>query len=264
MSTVVAGVSPLRPRPELVTWAAAEAWQRRAILELVTVGAAPPSSAASWATDHQLGLTVITKTVTGPVEQALSTAAIGADVLVIGASSQSPFTEAITGSIPGALLTTAPSPVVVVPGNAQPGDETAPIVVGVDAAETSRLALEYGFATAVRSGRSLVALHCWAAPRDRSERVAERTEHLRALTIALGGFAERYPDVPVTELLVDGDPIQELARRSHQAALLVLGSRGRGRLTSLAFGSVSRTLIRSSSCPVAVLGPGLAVTGLAS
>ena len=264
MSTVVACVSPARPRSELVAWAAAEAWQRGATLELVTAGTAAPTSAARLASEHRPGLAVATTIVDGPAAPALSTAATSADLLVIGASSQSAFAEAITGSIPGALLTTAPCPVVVVPKNSRPAVPTAPVVVGVDAAPHSQLALEYGFATAARSGRPLAALYCWTAPRDRSERVAERTEHLRALTIALAGFAERYPDVPVTELLVDGDPIQELTRRSEQAALLVLGSRGHGPLTSLAFGSVSRTLIRSSHCPVAVLGPGLAITDLAS
>jgi nucleotide-binding universal stress UspA family protein len=259
MSTVVAGVSPVRPRPELVAWAAAEAWQRGATLELVTVGDTVPDVVV----EDRPELAVVAKVVGGRAEQALSDAALGADLLVIGASSQSPFTEAITGSVPGALLTAAPCPVVVVPKDLQPVPDTAPIVVGVDAAETSRLALEYGFATAARAGRPLVALYCWAAPRARTERVAERAEHVRALTIALGGFAERYPDVPVTELLIDNDPVEELARRSYQAALLVLGSRGRGPLTSLAFGSVSRILIRSSHSPVAVLGPGLRATHIA-
>ena len=42
----------------------------------------------------------------------------------------------------------------------------------------------------------------------------------------------------MTKRLLDGDPIEELGRRSRRAALLVLGSRGRGRLASMAFGSV--------------------------
>lgn len=246
MTTVVAGVSPLRPRLEVVAWAAAEAWQRSATLELVTVGTTQPAGLAQQAVEHRPGLPVLTKNVAGSVEQALSEAAISADLLVIGASSQSPFAEAITGSIPGALLTVAPCPVVVVPRNAESAD-TAPIVVGVDAANTSPLVLEYAFAAAARTGHPLVALYCGTTPGNRTASVAER-----------------YPDVPVTELVVDNDPIPELTRRSERAALLVLGSRGRGPLTSVAFASVSRTLIRASHCPVAVLGPGLVVTDLAS
>ncbi len=247
MTTVVAGVSPLRTRPEVVAWAATEAWQRSATLELVTVGTTQPAGLAQQAIEHGPGLAVVTKIVAGPVEQALSDAAIGADLLVIGASSQSPFAEAITGSVPGALLTVAPCPVVVVPRNAEPAAGTAPIIVSVDSANTSLLVLEYAFAAAARSDHPLVALFCGSALGNR-----------------IDGVAERYPGVPVTELRVDNDPIPELTRRSERAALLVLGSRGRGSLTSLAFGSVSRTLIRSSHCPVAVLGPGLVVTDLAS
>lgn len=266
---IVAGVSPAQPRDEVVAWAAREASARRAVLELVTAyrdraGGEPPPTpdglrwAAAVAAEGRPGLVVTNRAVSGGPEQVLCAAATGAELLVVGADAQSPFREAIVGSVPGALLTTATCPMVVVPHGADfhPGAD-APVLVGVDTAESSREALDHGFATASRDGRDMHVVLCWTTPRDHAERCAERTEQQRALAVALAGFAEQYPDVAVTQLLVDNDPIEELTRRSRRAALLVLGSRGRARLASMAFGSVSRTLIRHRRCPVAVVRPDL-------
>jgi nucleotide-binding universal stress UspA family protein len=263
---VVVGIGPSRPRPELVLWAAMEAQARHARLELVTASPAGSSVAdatlrwaATAATEHRPDLTVVTRSIAGRPEQVLATEARGAELLVIGAGEQSPFAEAITGSVPAALLTTSPCPIVVVPKEATPAEATTPVLVGVDTTETSRAALDYAFGAASLRGTGLAVVLCWAPPRDRAERNAERLDQHRGLAESLAGFAAEYPEVPVTEYLVDGDPIEELARRSRHASLLVLGSRGRGRLASMAFGSVSRTLIRRSHCPVAVLRPDLPI-----
>lgn len=72
---------------------------------------------------------------------------------------------------------------------------------------------------------------------------------------ALLGFRELYPDVVVTDEIVRGDPRYVLTEISRSAALLVLGTRGRGRLASGLFGSVSRHLIRHGGCPVVVARP---------
>jgi nucleotide-binding universal stress UspA family protein len=89
-------------------------------------------------------------------------------------------------------------------------------------------------------------LHCLPpGPRDTSGGVAR----------ALIGFRELYPDVVVTDEILRGDPRYVLTNISRGAALLVLGTRGRGRLASSLFGSVSRHLIRHSGCPVVVARP---------
>src|SRR5204863_943155 len=108
--------------------------------------------AATVAAEHQPGLAIVTHVVAGRPEQVLSTEARGADLLVIGAGEQNSFAEAIAGSVPAALLTTAPCPIVVVPGDAKPAGDTARVLVGVDTAETSRAALDYGFNAASRQG----------------------------------------------------------------------------------------------------------------
>ncbi len=82
------------------------------------------------------GLQVTPELAEGPVAAALRAAADGADLLVVGADDASLFVEALTGSVPGDLLTTAPCPLAVVPRRewteltALPA--SAPVVVALD------------------------------------------------------------------------------------------------------------------------------------
>jgi nucleotide-binding universal stress UspA family protein len=194
-------------------------------------------------------LVVSTELALGPPAATLRAAGEEADLLVVGADDASPFVEAISGSVPGDLLTTAPCPLVVVPGRertekAVPPD--APVVVALDGHGAAQAAVAYGFATAARSGRPLTVIHCLPpSPHEISESVAQ----------ALIGFGGLYPDVVVTDEIVRGDPRYVLTDTSRSATLLVLGSRGRGRLASGLFGSVGRHLIRRARCPVVVARP---------
>jgi hypothetical protein len=109
-------------------------------------------------------------------------------------------------------------------------------VVAVDDADSAHVPLAYAHLAASRAGRPLTVLRCLAPGH------TTRTAPLPTLTGAGGSTIE----------VVEGDPMLVLAEVSRTAALLVLGSRGRGRLTSGLFGSVSRTLIRRSHCPVVI------------
>lgn len=269
---VVAGVSTFDSHKWVVAWAAAEAAARDAELRLLTArpGPAAPdrylpsdpapayragaeqelTEAAAYIKTNWPGLVVSTELATGPPAAVLRAAAEDADLLVVGADDASPFIEAISGSVPGDLLTTAPCPLAVVPRReltetkALPA--SAPVVVALDEHGTAQAAVAYAFAAAAASGRPLTVLHCLPpGPRDTSSSVAR----------ALIGFRELYPDVVVTDEIEHGDPRYVLTDLSRSAALLVLGSRGRGRLASGLFGSVSRHLIRHSGCPVVVARP---------
>jgi nucleotide-binding universal stress UspA family protein len=271
---VVVGVSSFYARLAMVRWAADEAAARRAELRLVTVCATPAlpdqylpadSLDARRAAAERLladlvrfvatswpGLRVTTELAEGPVAAALRVAAEGADLLVVGADDASMFVEALAGSVPGDLLTTAPCPLAVVPRRewteltALPA--SAPVVVALDEQGTAQSALAFGFAAASRSGRPLSVLQC--VPADSADG-ANRSDQRRTVT----GFDELYPDVAVTTEITAGDPTDALVAASRTAALLVLGSRGRGRLASTLFGSVGRALIRRSGCPVVVARP---------
>jgi nucleotide-binding universal stress UspA family protein len=261
---VVAGVSTT-DAGAVVRWAAEEAASRHTGLRLLTALPAPaapdrylPNDVAearrtAAATLHAelvddlaVGwpdLPVATDLVSGSPAAVLRNAGEEADLLVVGADDASPFTEAIRGSVPGDLLSTAPCPLAVVPRKGWATPAFAPVVVALDASTSSHTALAYGYAEAERTSRRLKILRCVT---DAEQSLGE--DDLRLLMT----FEELYPDVALATELVRGDPRQELVIASESAAQLVLGSRRRGRLASSLFGSVSRHLIRNGGCPVVV------------
>lgn len=258
---VVAGVSPGERREPMVRWAATEAVSRGARLRLVA--AVPPHTVPDTyvrsgvadlpATAHRVldrarryavsacpGVTVSTEVLDGPPADVLRETAAGADLLVVGADDQGALAEAVSGSVPGDLVATAPCPLAVVPATGPTIDVAAPITLALDPGGSSQAALAYAFSAARRSGRRLDVVRCAAGGTPAEE------------PAALDGFRRLYPDVEVTCRVETGDPGETLARLSYESALLVLGSRGRRRLAATLFGSVGRTLIHHSACPVVV------------
>ncbi|MFF2960669.1 universal stress protein [Streptomyces sp. NPDC057963] len=135
-----------------------------------------------------------------------------------------------------------------------------PVVVGVDGSEGSLRALDWAAAEAARSGHPLRVVHAslWEhyegmRPASDTERPSEQVlaEHLVA------GARERAlrlgPEVAVAASVEPEDPVAALVRESHEAALVVLGSRGRGRIAGMLLGSVSLALAGRSHCPVVVI-----------
>jgi nucleotide-binding universal stress UspA family protein len=68
-----------------------------------------------------------------------------------------------------------------------------------------------------------------------------------------------FPDVPVRAVLRYSDPETALTAESVGAALVVVGSRGRGVLRGRLFGSVSRAVVQRAHSAVAVVRPDGAV-----
>jgi nucleotide-binding universal stress UspA family protein len=66
-------------------------------------------------------------------------------------------------------------------------------------------------------------------------------------------ITRRYPDVDVTATVVAGNPAGVLTEQSHAAALVVVGSRGRGRFAELLAGSVSTQVATYARSPVIVV-----------
>ena len=60
----------------------------------------------------------------------------------------------------------------------------------------------------------------------------------------------------VEQNVVFAGTVDALLDAADGAALLVVGTRGRGSLTSAALGSVSHEVARRASCPVVVVPPG--------
>ncbi|MFF2009569.1 universal stress protein [Streptomyces sp. NPDC058195] len=135
-----------------------------------------------------------------------------------------------------------------------------PVVVAVDGSEGSLRALDWAAAEAARSRLPLRVVHAslWeryeaVRPAFDTGRPAEQVlaEHLVAS--ARERVERLHAEVKVTADVRPEEPVHALVRESHEAALLVLGSRGRGRIAGMLLGSVSLAVAGRSHCPVVVV-----------
>jgi nucleotide-binding universal stress UspA family protein len=70
---------------------------------------------------------------------------------------------------------------------------------------------------------------------------------------ALRRATQLGPCVSCDAKILEGQPADVLLKQSHNATLVVVGSRGRGEFASLLFGSVSQEVTRHAKCPVVVV-----------
>lgn len=153
--------------------------------------------------------------------------------------------------------------------------ERGSVVVGIDGSSHSELALAWAVHQAETERRPLAIVHAAGAVPITSvgSPVAESRRQLRIVgrritDHALGYVVKRSPDLRVNVVMKLGDPQSLLLEASESASVVVLGSRGRGALTSLLLGSVSVAVSASARCPVVVVrqsadqGPGRIVVGI--
>jgi nucleotide-binding universal stress UspA family protein len=115
-------------------------------------------------------------------------------------------------------------------------------VVAVDGSVYAERALRWAAEQAQLERRPLLA----AAVGDEAESAAREA-------VALA--KQLYPTLSVAGLSKSGDPRHVLIEMSREAHLLVLGSHGRGPLTTLLLGSVSAAVSAHAACPVVVCRP---------
>lgn len=171
------------------------------------------------------------------------------------------FPGALLGSVALAVASTGPAPVAVV----HLGDQertSGPVVVGIDGTATSEDAVGFAFHAASLRRAELLAVHIWndvvvpgshrlQNPLVDPGRIRQQEQEVLAERIA--GRAEKYPDVPVRQILVEGRAVPSLLEYAAQAQLLVVGSHGRGGFAGMLLGSTSHALIIHSAAPVVVV-----------
>ncbi|GAY07660.1 universal stress protein [Pseudonocardia sp. N23] len=156
----------------------------------------------------------------------------------------------------------AACPVVVVRGAVEPARSDAPVVVGIDESPSSNAALAFAFDEAHLRRSPLVAVHAWIDQGiDRSssafvDRSAAKEDQCPHLADRIRPWSEKYPDVAVTRVVARDGPAEVLVAQSRGAALVVVGSRGRGGVVGLLLGSVGQPMIHHADCTVAVVRTG--------
>lgn len=142
------------------------------------------------------------------------------------------------------------------------------IVVGVDGSETSDRAVDWAAEQARVEGRALTLVHAtgavgpaallWLDQAGVDSQVAMdgvRREAEQLLDALADRVAAAAPDVEVRGVVADLDARDVLLELARDAAMVVVGSRGRGPVKSLLLGSVAHALSRDPVCPVVVLRP---------
>jgi nucleotide-binding universal stress UspA family protein len=133
------------------------------------------------------------------------------------------------------------------------------IVVGIDGSQYSDRALAWAITEAHRSGRQVLLVHAWTwrddvvapdvAPGGGSN--AQKTGHALLSRAAVQAGEQ---GVAATTRLLEGSPAAGLVVGvARGAAMLVVGSHGRGRIGRALLGSVSRGCVEHATCPVVVV-----------
>jgi nucleotide-binding universal stress UspA family protein len=142
------------------------------------------------------------------------------------------------------------------------------VVVGIDAARSSGCALDWAADRAALDHRDLVLVHGTGHPTvdagpsagfarpDPFELYDDLASAGRAiLHCATTRAVLRQPALNVHQAVLRTDPGEALIELSERAAMIVVGSRGRGHLLSLVLGSVSEDVAGQAACPVVVVRP---------
>jgi nucleotide-binding universal stress UspA family protein len=181
-----------------------------------------------------------------------------ASLIVLGDRGLGGFTGLLIGSVAVQVSAHATRPVLICRGRPDPA---GPVVVGVDVTDPSSAAIDLAFDEASLRHAPLTAIAAVThapvtAPGgmplvgyDDDELTGEARLRLRSI---LARARDAHPDVPVVAEVVHGRPRRVLANATATAALIVVGSHGRGAAEGLILGSVSQAVMRRAACPVAV------------
>ncbi|MET9393048.1 universal stress protein [Streptomyces sp. NPDC006624] len=148
---------------------------------------------------------------------------------------------------------------------------TGPITAGVDGSQESLAALGWAAREAVRRGVALKVVHAWRSqPQEVLEAGIEGDADSQAewvhsaVTEAVATVTARHPGLEVTTDVVEGEAVGALLAAASAADLLVLGSRGHGRIVGFLLGSVGQQVIAEATRPVVLVRAGDEASGEAA
>ena len=199
-------------------------------------------------------------TLIGDPAPRLLSAAAGAELLVVGNRGRGGFASLLLGSVSQRVATHAPCPVAVVRGRGDAAE--GPVAVGVDGSPAADHVLATAFEAAAGRDARLHVIRTYLPPSvvwagavpavdlDTPQEDAAERERLRDL---LDPWRHKYPQVTVEVLVSHDSPAAVLTHLSHNAQLVVVGSRGHGTVAGVLLGSVAQDVIAHSKVPVVLV-----------
>lgn len=192
-----------------------------------------------------------------PISTFLGTLSHTADLIVLGGHRSGALRDVLFGHKATRIVTESACPVLVWRERPADVDPLSHVVVGVDQSDSSTPAIEAAFWFADMMRVPLTAMHVRSAhshltPRSEPSRVP-RQSCLDWLTARVDGPAAGHRDVTVHLHCLQADAEHVLRRASSTAPLVVVGSRGLGRMTGPILGSIGQSLVHASHGPVLVV-----------
>lgn len=196
----------------------------------------------------------------GALVPTLVNTSIGSAMLVLGSQGHSRVGEVILGSVSQSAARRAHSPVVVV--RQASASDTRRVVVGVDGSEPSQRAIDFACRQAGFTGQEVVLIRAWKPP---ATVPVDTRGHIpgsisstlltgeEALAKTVAETRHRFPELTIEGELIATEEGQALEDASRTAAMVVVGSRGRGALAATVLGSVSQHVLHRAHCPVTVI-----------
>jgi nucleotide-binding universal stress UspA family protein len=141
------------------------------------------------------------------------------------------------------------------------GGQQLPVTVGVDGGPATAAAIRWGLAESRTRRVPLRLVHVYGRPAlvDGWDPPGSYAPYARTaaageiLADALVSASGRTGDLRVSGATVEGERVPALLAESARADLMVVGTRGLGRLTGAVLGSVSSALAAAAYCPVIVV-----------
>ena len=288
---VIVGVDGSVHSATALTWAAADARLRGSELVAVTVcradtpesepgGVSPPGgdTAEQACRDMQAQLLrqlpadaaprVTSLVPRGDPAEELTRIASARDLLVAGTRGRGRLSSLLLGSVAQGCAERARCPVVIIPTGAHAvvleGIPRRAVVAGVDSSAAARQALHFAAEEAAARGVPLIPVHVVypdyvpgpgpAVPAGAEDRdLLGPIDGARAQLDALIRSELTAYGVTVRPVVICGQPDRILLDWTESAALVVVGTRGAGRIHTALLGSVSTYLLQHGRCPVAVV-----------
>lgn len=188
-----------------------------------------------------------------------------ARVTAVGSQGRGAVSDAVLGSVTTQLIARTRCPVAVLRAGTPIPRPSAPVVVGVAYGTSCTPLLEAAFEQASSRQVDLVVVHSWQLDASTivddlelqglpTEEAQQHEASLLDRTIA--DLARAHPEVEISTHAIRDGAAEALGRYAADAALLIVGSRGRGEIGGAILGSVSQSVIRSATCPVLVVRGG--------